>query len=344
MTHERYPHDAVSDPVVSGSFFCLKAVRGFHIGGQPNEVRGQETCTLTTVAGLSSRVSDPNGRHVAGQMYAQHFQQGAPCAPWPIYFWHGGGMTGCAWEDTPDGRPGWHDYFLRQGYDTVLSDAVERGRASWPMDAWTTPPERRSLEQAWTLFRIGERSPNGRLLPYSHQQFPVEHMEQLVRQFVPRWTTHGELAVHAYVQLLQHTGAGVIIAHSEGARLAQAVACIAPEQIRALVLVEPAGGTSMTPEQAHALRHVPVCIMWGDHFAHSPLWQSYRAHCETWLNALRAGGGAIDVFDLPTLGIMGNSHLPMMDYNNMQLAQRIHDWIKKFSQQERDHDTTKFYA
>lgn len=40
-------------------------------------------------------------------------------------------MTGVNWDTTPDGRPGWQMFFLRAGFDTYVSDAVERGRASW---------------------------------------------------------------------------------------------------------------------------------------------------------------------------------------------------------------------
>lgn len=46
---------------------------------------------------------------------------------YPLLLWHGGGMTGKSYETTPDGRPGWLSYFIRSGWKTYLSDAVERG-------------------------------------------------------------------------------------------------------------------------------------------------------------------------------------------------------------------------
>jgi hypothetical protein len=66
-----------------------------------------------------------------GQMYVQYVQLAAPRAAAPLLMWHGGGMTGANWETTADGRPGWQMFFLRSGFDTYVSDAVERGRASW---------------------------------------------------------------------------------------------------------------------------------------------------------------------------------------------------------------------
>ena len=40
--------------------------------------------------------------------------------------WHGAWLTGATWETTPDGREGWLNYFLKQGWAMYNSDAVER--------------------------------------------------------------------------------------------------------------------------------------------------------------------------------------------------------------------------
>ncbi len=45
--------------------------------------------------------------------------------------WHGGGLSGVTYETKPDGKPGWLNYFLRQGWDVYISDAMERGRSGW---------------------------------------------------------------------------------------------------------------------------------------------------------------------------------------------------------------------
>ena len=45
--------------------------------------------------------------------------------------WHGGGLTGVTYETTPDGREGWMNMFVRKGWDTYVSDAVERGRSGF---------------------------------------------------------------------------------------------------------------------------------------------------------------------------------------------------------------------
>jgi hypothetical protein len=38
-------------------------------------------------------------------------------------------------------------------------------------------------------------------------------------------------------------------------------------------------------------------------------------------------GSDTDVFDLPVMGIKGNTHMLMMDRNSDDVAKLIHDWI-----------------
>jgi hypothetical protein len=46
--------------------------------------------------------------------------------------WHGGGLTGVTYETTPDGRPGWLQNFVLNGWTIYNSDAMERGRSGFP--------------------------------------------------------------------------------------------------------------------------------------------------------------------------------------------------------------------
>src|SRR5262249_494514 len=64
-------------------------------------------------------------------MYVQYFLPQNRKGKLPLLLWHGGGLTGVTYETTPDGRDGWLNYFVRKGWDTYISDAVERGRAGW---------------------------------------------------------------------------------------------------------------------------------------------------------------------------------------------------------------------
>src|SRR5262249_6808297 len=43
--------------------------------------------------------------------------------------------------------------------------------------------------------------------------------------------------------------------------------------------------------------------------------------------AIRAGGGTLDVINLPHIGIKGNSHMLMQDKNNPRIADVIQTWM-----------------
>ena len=74
---------------------------------------------------------DPNGQYMVEQMYVQYFLPKNKKGKLPLLMWHGGGLTGVTYESTPDGREGWMNFFIRKGWDTYVSDAVERGRSGF---------------------------------------------------------------------------------------------------------------------------------------------------------------------------------------------------------------------
>lgn len=308
----------------------LKRVRGYHVAGQRVTLSGLPISHVQTAANGPSRRSDPNGDYQTGQLYVQQFSLTSPRSSYPLLLWHGGGMTGVTWEDTPDGRPGWHDFFMRAGYDTYVSDAVERGRASWARYPEINPaqPEHRPVNQAWEIFRFGPEGgysskPEERRI-HPNQQFPTDAVDQFSKQFVARWTNSDPQAQTAYDTLVSQTGPCVILAHSQGCSFALQAAQHAPDKVKAVVLIEPAGVPSLPPT---APTTIPYLIVWGDHFEHSALWQQYRANVQAYVNALEALGAAVTTLDLPLQGIYGNSHMIMMDKNSDQVAALVQDWM-----------------
>ena len=111
----------------------IKEMGSFHIGGRLHEGSGQPVKEITfTPGGVPAKV-DPNGTYQVEQMYVQYFVPANGRGTLPLLMWHGGGLTGVTYETTPDGRPGWLNYFIRQGWTVYNSDAVERGRSGWAM-------------------------------------------------------------------------------------------------------------------------------------------------------------------------------------------------------------------
>lgn len=311
----------------------IAEIASFHLGGHAVRLSGRPKRVMQVSGDGIRREVDMNGTHVTGQLYTQQIRLMQPRHSAPALFWHGGGMTGAAWETTPDGRPGWQWLFLRAGFDVLVTDAVERGRASWSPwpEIYRTAPIFRSKEESWTLFRIGADqnyadAPEHRV-PFEGQRFPVSGFDALCAQLVPRWTDHDELSLCAYEQLLRKVGPVNLIVHSQGGWFALNLAHRIPELIRAVVLLEPAGAPSLSAEQLHRAASVPHLVIWGDYFDRTPQWRTYREPVTGYARQLAQAGGRIDILDLPDHGIRGNSHLPMMDDNSEELAARVIDWL-----------------
>ncbi|BBK31298.1 hypothetical protein EDC65_1268 [Stella humosa] len=307
----------------------VAAIGGFHVGGRPHRVEGAPTRVAAFAPGGPARPFDPNGDYVAGQMYVQYVRLADPATPVPLLLWHGGGMTGVTWEDTPDGRPGWHDFFLRAGRDVYVSDATERGRASWFPYPGVMPgePVLRPLQEMWDTFRIGPTEGYPLRRPHPGQQFPIAAFEGLARQIVPRWPGNEAATSRAYAALLDRLGPADVVAHSQGCGFAIAAAQGGPARVRRLVLLEPSGAPDHAGIDLALAARVPHLVVWGDFFGASPVWRQYRAAFERYADALRAAGGRVDVIDLPALGITGNSHLLMMDRNGDAVAALVAEWL-----------------
>src|SRR5260221_2484683 len=106
-------------------------VGSFHVGGRQAVLSGLPTQEIVYSAGAPPLKVDPNGEFEVEQMYAQYVKLTNPKARYPLLLVHGGGLSGVTYETKPDGKPGWQNFFLNAGHDTYVSDAVERGRASW---------------------------------------------------------------------------------------------------------------------------------------------------------------------------------------------------------------------
>jgi len=300
----------------------------FHVGGQEVHVTGEAPREVLFTPGSAPARLDPNGTYLVGGMYAQFMEPAPRRGTVPLMLWHGGGLTGACWETTPDGREGWQHFFLRAGWEVVVSDAVERGRAGWTRIPEETGGEAvtLTLENPWSRFRIGPGTPQDGQV-FEGQQFPADpaSWRAFVAGCVPRFTTTDELTLAAYGALLDRVGPSVVVAHSQGGFFAWRAAQEWPDKVRALVLVEPAS-TGLAGKVA-ALAGIPVLMIYGDFIAGDARWPAIRARGLAFAEAVRAAGGQVEVVDLPEHGIRGNSHMVMMDRNSDAVAALVQDWL-----------------
>jgi len=312
----------------------LKDMGSFHVGGRDVTISGKPVKEVVfTPGGVPAKV-DPNGVYLVEQMYVQYFipqdQRGAV----PLLMWHGGGLTGVTYETTPDGREGWLNFFVKRGWAVYNSDAVERGRSGWAMypDVFPGEPVFLTKENPFERFRIGagagsySKDPSKmRVMPGS--QFPVEAYDNFMKQSVPRWTTTDKPIIAAYTELVDKVCPCVILFHSQAGQFGFKVAQARPDKVKALIAVEPAGvGDAGAVAQ---LKGIPILSIYGDYIEQDARWPTIRGNGIKFYDAVRAAGGSVDVVDLPQVGIKGNSHMLMMDKNNLAVAELIQDWLAK---------------
>ena len=198
--------------------YLVKEVGSFHVGGRTTTLSGMPTREVVFTPGSPALKVDPNGEFEVEQMYVQFVKLAQPKAKVPILFWHGGGLTGVTWETKPDGKPGWQQWFLNAGYDVYVSDAVERGRASWARypEIFKSEPMFRTKKEAWELFRIGPSyEVGGQRATFEGEQFPTEAFDQFMKQGVPRWVTTDDEIVKAYIELVDKICPCVVLVHSQ---------------------------------------------------------------------------------------------------------------------------------
>jgi hypothetical protein len=313
---------------------ALRDMGSFHVGGREVVISGKPVKEVVfTPGGVPAKV-DLNGTYLVESMYVQYFLPARKRGEVPLLMWHGGGLTGVTYETTPDGREGWLNWFVKQGWDVYNSDAVERGRAGWAMfpDIFKSEPLFLPKGEPYERFRIGgglgtwDPDPAKRKL-LAGNQFPVESYDNFVRQIVPRWTTTDEAIIAAYTALVDKVCPCVILFHSQAGQFGFKVAQARPEKVRALIAIEPAGQGD--PRQAERLKGIPTLLVYGDYIEQDKRWPAIRRNGVTFGEALTKAGGKVEVVDLPQAGIRGNSHMLMMDKNNLAVAALIQQWLQK---------------
>jgi pimeloyl-ACP methyl ester carboxylesterase len=306
----------------------LREMGSFHIGGRAIEITGQPIKEVVFTPGGVPAKMDPNGKYQVEQMYVQYFLPQNRRGKLPLLLWHGGGLTAVTYETKPDGGEGWLTYFIRKGWDTYISDAVERGRAGWT-NTFKGDPLFLPVGDPWERFRIGPpgswNDDKAKRATYPGVQFPIEAYEQFMKQAVPRWLTTDEQIVAAYVELVDKVCPCVVMVHSQSGSFGYKVLEARPEKVKALVAVEPTLGGDRN--KVEAIKGTPILVLYGDNAKDHPRWSKIRQGGLDYAAVLKAAGGSIDVVDLPDVGIKGNSHMVMMDKNSDGVADLIQKWL-----------------
>jgi hypothetical protein len=316
--------------------------------------------TVLTNPGVFDPIAlTPDGQTVHGDHAYVQYQIPVNAHKYPIVMWHGGGQFTKTWETTPDGRDGFQNIFLRSGYATYLLDQPHRGRAGRATVNGTVAavpgPGPTGEQGIFIRFRVG-------IWPdyFPNAQFPRGEaaLNQWWRQQTPDTAPASDAVVTAAVAAaFDEIGPAVLLTHSAGGvygwetaiRSRNVVAVYSYEPVRQVfpegqvpdpVPSGPLGavaGTAVPLADFMKLTRIPIEIVWGDNFpiAGQPaspwpdieIWQGRYIMAQKFIDLINANGGHAHMTHLPSIGIRGNSHFPMADLNNREIAGLLEAWL-----------------
>lgn len=265
---------------------------------------------------------------------------------YPMVFLHGYGQSRRSWQTTADDREGFSDMFLHKGYGVYLIDQPGRGEAGQtikPTQITATPDD-----QTWfTQFRIG-------LYPKFNEgvQFPKDEksLDQFYRMMTPNTGAVDQATiVNAMSAVFDRTGDGILFTHSASGTIGWNTA-ISNKAVKAIVSYEPGGfvfpvgeepagnrgGPGVPLEEFKKLTKIPIVVYYGDYIpteetnaASLNFWRNVLATAKLWAKVVNAHGGDATIVHLPKIGIKGNTHFPMSDLNNKEVAAVLEKWLKE---------------
>ena len=199
---------------------------------------------------------DAPRQFMSGQMYVRHLKPAKKTKPFPIVMVHGTGQTGTNFLGTPDGRPGWAQFFAAKGYDVYVVDQVGRGRSGQSPESYG-PYMRLSTYDMASIYTGQE---NYKLFPQAslHTQWPdgagvpgnaaFDQFYASQVESIASGVKTEELNDPALIALLLKIGPSVLLTHSQSGVFGWKVADSRPDLVKALVSVEPNGPPFFDPD------------------------------------------------------------------------------------------------
>lgn len=88
-------------------------------------------------------------------------------------------------------------------------------------------------------------------------------------------------------------------------------------------------------DEFQRLTQIPIVVYYGGNIPDTPSdnpgqeqWRVFLEVAEAWRDTVNQHGGDVTLVHLPDIGIEGNTHFPMSDLNNAQIAELMATWLK----------------
>jgi pimeloyl-ACP methyl ester carboxylesterase len=187
-----------------------------------------------------------------GQIFVEVLAPKDVRRPYPLVLIHGAAQTATNWMGTPDGRKGWADYFVEQGYVVYMIDQPMRGRSAiHPADGATRMFTVQNEEWQFTASESTEGTwPQAK----KHTQWPGDGPNKGKKGdpiFDAFYATQVETVIsneetqrqnqNAGAALLDKIGPAIVLTHSQSGSFGWLIADARPSLVKAVVAIEPAG-------------------------------------------------------------------------------------------------------
>ncbi|HKA81039.1 MAG TPA: alpha/beta hydrolase [Xanthobacteraceae bacterium] len=194
---------------------------------------------------------EPGKEIMQGQIYVEVLAPKDVRRPYPLVLIHGAAQTATNWQGTPDGRKGWAEYFVEQGYIVYMIDQPMRGRSAWhPGDGATRMFTAEQEAFQFTANAVKGTWPQAK----KHTQWPGDGPNKGQKGdpiFDAFYATQVETVVDvaetqrrnqdAGAALLDKIGPAVVLTHSQSGTYGWLIADARPQLVKGVVAIEPSG-------------------------------------------------------------------------------------------------------
>jgi pimeloyl-ACP methyl ester carboxylesterase len=193
-------------------------------------------------------VGEPGKEIMQGQIYVEVLAPKDVRRPYPLVLIHGAAQTATNWMGTPDGRKGWAEYFVEQGYVVYMIDQPMRGRSAYhPEDGKTRMFTAANEEFQFTAIETAGTWPQAK----KHTQWPGNGGRKGDPIFDAFYATQVETVISAEetekrnqdagAALLDKIGPAIVLTHSQSGPFGWLIADARPKLVKAILAIEPSG-------------------------------------------------------------------------------------------------------
>ena len=288
-----------------------------------------------------------------------------PLAPrrYPLLMVHASSKK--TWETTFHGTEGFRDIFLRRGFATWITDLPRTGQAGQGCGATSYTPalSDKSRFNSWRLglWLLERPAPDW----YPGVQFPTDDpdaLDEFFRVQTPEFNApeNEQVETDALAVLLGEIGPSVMLTHSSTG-IRGWITGLKSDKVAAIVSYEPGAvvfpqgelpppvpradgatvvlGREVPLAEFKKLTRFPIQIIWGDYIPKTldPANVGQRLTLDSrrinflrsklFVEAINRHGGDAQNLLLPDIGIHGNTHFPMLDLNNVQIADLLSQFL-----------------